>query len=583
MPAKGKVSVLTTALILLAIVIEPPSGKISRRLPKFAPGQVIVKFKAIGDDRLESARISALLGAKASEPLLNQTFNARLSDLASRHGLDRIFVLNFDSGADIGSIIAQLEASGQVEYAEPNYLIELGSSCQYGSQGEGQLPDDPRFPDQWALRNPGLTVEGFPATLCADIRALDAWKITTGSPDVIIAVTDTGVDIEHPDLAPNIYTNPREIPNNNIDDDGNGFVDDVHGYNVADRNGDVSDVVGHGTQVAGIISAVINNGIGISGVTQSKLMPVKFFRRTGSSPLSYEGTVADAARAIIYSIAAGATIINASWTTLLEPGLVPPEAARALKDAVEAANDAGILMVCIAGNEGFNNDINPVYPGRYQLPNQIVVAASDFNDQIWHPPDNPFEIKSGFGPHTVHLAAPGVSVLTTKARGDCAECSSSSNPDDWYTTMSGTSASAAFVSGAAALVKSRYPEANAYVIRRRILESVDVKEELRGLVVTSGRLNAAAALTIELPVNPPSLRKVKYKLGGQKLILFGEGFQRGAIALVGNSSYPTEPRSEDLSSLLARVPASALPEGVPVQIRVRNPDGGTSQPIVFTR
>jgi subtilisin family serine protease len=576
---------LASAAILLAFIAEPYLSRPYGRSARYAPGQIIVKLKD-SHGQLETIRaqqISELLGAKSSEPLLMQAPNGRLSDLASRHGLDRIFLLKFDAGADIGSIIAQLEASGQIEYAEPNYLIKLGGSCQYGSQDDSPLPDDPRFPDQWGLRNPGLTVEGFPATLCADISALDAWKITTGSPEVIIALTDTGVDITHPDLAPNIYTNPREIPNNNLDDDGNGFVDDVHGYNVADNNGDISDVVGHGTQMAGIISAAINNGIGISGVTQSKLMPVKFFRRTRSSPLSYEGTVADAARAILYSIAAGAAIINASWTTLLEPGLVPPEAARALRDAVQAANDVGILMVCIAGNEGFNNDINPVYPGHYQLPNQIVVAASDFNDQIWHPPDNPFEIKSGFGPNTVHLAAPGVSVLTTRARGDCADCSRSSNPDDWYTIVSGTSASAAFVSGAAALVKSKYPEANAYVIRRRILESVDVKDGLRGLVVTSGRLNAAAALTIQLPVNPPSLRKVKYKPGGQKLLLFGEGFQRGAVALVGNSSYSTEPRSEDLSSLLARVPLSALPEGVTVQIRVRNPDGGTSQPIPFTR
>src|SRR6185295_12149305 len=107
------------------------------------------------------------------------------------------------------------------------------------------------------------------------------WTITTGSPNVIVAVTDTGIDITHPDLAPNIYTNPREIPGNGRDDDGNGYVDDVNGYNVADGNSDVSDIVGHGTEMAGIIAARTNNLAGISGMSQSRILPVKFFKRTG--------------------------------------------------------------------------------------------------------------------------------------------------------------------------------------------------------------------------------------------------------------------------------------------------------------
>ncbi len=141
--------------------------------------------------------------------------------------------------------------------------------------------------------------------------------MTKGNPDVIVAVTDTGIDINHPDLAQNIYTNPLEIPDNKIDDDHNGYIDDVHGFNVANMNGDVTDIVGHGTQVSGIIAAQADNNVGIAGVTQSKILPVRFFRKTGPNPGEYDATVAEAARALIYSVAAGASIINASWRSLV--------------------------------------------------------------------------------------------------------------------------------------------------------------------------------------------------------------------------------------------------------------------------
>jgi subtilisin family serine protease len=493
-------------------------------------------------------------------------------DSIASSGLDRTFVLKYEPGADIDAIIRQLEADELVEYAEPNYLIELG----------GVIPDDPRFGDQWALRNLGIGVQGYPATLNADIKATEAWTITTGSPDVLIAVTDTGVDVTHPDLADNIYTNPREIAGNRIDDDNNGYVDDVSGYNVVDGDGDVSDIVGHGTQMAGIIAARTNNQAGISGVSQSKILPVKFFKRTGPQPDEFTGTVADAARALVYSVAAGASIINASWRTLLG-GAVPAEHAQALRDAVNATLDAGALLVCIAGNEAFDNDVTAVYPGAYQLPNQIVVAASEANDEIWHPPFEPDVIKSGYGKRTVHLAAPGMWIYTTSARGSCVLCTNSSDPSEWYALIDGTSAAAAFVSGVAALVKSRYPDAYFTMLRRRILESVEVRESLDRFVATSGRLNAYGALTIELSVIPPVLDRVKYKGGSQKLILYGDKFQRGAVATVGGARFNAKVKGGDLSRLIAKVPPSAFPPGAAVEIRVVNPDGGVSQVVTLTR
>jgi subtilisin family serine protease len=345
----------------------------------------------------------------------------------------------------------------------------------------------------------------------------------------------------------------------------------------------VSDVVGHGTEIAGIIAGVLNNEIGISGVSQCKIMPVKFFQKIGPNPSDVQGTVADAAAAIVYAVAAGANIINASWTTLLVPGDVSPDDSHALKDACAIAKDADVLMVCITGNDGYNLDYSPIYPGAYELPNQIVVAASDYNDQIWHIPGAPYEIRTGFGPSTVHLAAPGVSITTTEARGTCVLCSSSTNPDDWYTTIDGTSASAGFVSGVAALVKSRYPEANGPVLRQRVVAGVDVLDSLKPYVISSGRLNAYGALTAQLTVTPPILKKAKYKPGSETLTIQGQGIIRGAFAVVGGVRYPTTQTGSDQIRLNAKVPVAAFPPGISVAVTILNPDGGMSQEFDITR
>jgi subtilisin family serine protease len=584
------VSIAITLCLLGAVPREPAARVEAARGPlPYAPGEVIVKLKpdaipaAImaegggGGQLLSLARAAGerAVGRAADsvEPLAPVGTNARLARIISDSGLDRTFVLRFSPDADVHAIVESLRAGGAVEYAEPNYHVKLGSVT----------PDDPRFADQWGLINLGLSVEGWPSTPNADIKATEAWELTTGSPDVIVAVTDTGVDITHPDLARNVYTNPGEIAGNAIDDDRNGYVDDVNGFNVADQNGDVSDIVGHGTQMAGIIAAEMGNFTGIAGVSQSKILPVRFFKKTGPFPDEFQGSVADAARSLVYALAAGARVINASWSTLLPVNRVPAQDAQALKDAVTATNQAGALLVCIAGNEGFDNDVSFVYPGSYQLSNQIVVAASDYNDEIWHPPLDPFTIKTGFGMRSVHLTAPGVSVLTTAARGDCVLCSDSDEPSDWYSRIDGTSAAAAFVSGAAALVKSRHPEAGVTIVRRRLLESVDVFDKLRRYVATSGRLNAAAALTVELVTVPPVLTRLKYKAGSEKLLLYGEQIRRGAVALVGGVRYATKVKNGDLSRVFARVPASAFPRDIEVEVRIENEDGGVSSALSIRR
>jgi subtilisin family serine protease len=520
--------------------------------------------------------ISRVCGENSAEevrPLLRESASQRIAAIVASHGIDRTFVVKLAPGQDVNSTLARLQADGEVEYAEPNWLVKLG----------GLRPNDPQFQWQWGLLNWGYPIDGFDPTVGADIHAEDAWSITTGNQDVIIAVVDTGVDITLPDLAANIYTNPGEVPGNGIDDDHNGYVDDVNGFNVADHNGDVSDVVGHGTEISGIIGAVLNNHIGISGICQCKILPVKFFHKIGPDPSAVEGTVGDAAAGIVYALAAGASVINASWTTLLATGNVGPTESQALKDACAAARDADVLMVCIAGNDGFDLDYSPVYPAAYKMPNQIVVAASDYNDQIWHIPGADYEIRTGFGPSSVHLAAPGISITTTQARGLCTECSGSANPDDWYTSMDGTSASAGFVSGVAGLVKSRYPEANGPVLRERIIAGVDVLDSLKTYVITSGRLNAYGALTAQISVTPPVLKKAKYKAASQTLLLVGQGIVRGVFAVVGGTRYALKADDSSSNRLTAEVPSSAFPPGITVPVMLLNPDGGLSGEIDITR
>jgi subtilisin family serine protease len=316
---------------------------------------------------------------------------------------------------------------------------------------------------------------------------------------------------------------------------------------------------------------------------------VRFYKRYGPDATQFSATVADAARSLLYSIAAGASIINASWVTLLDPDLVSEESALALADAVKATNDAGVLLVCIAGNEGYDLDFSKIYPASYFLRNQIVVAASDFNDEIWRPLNNPFVIQTGFGPNSVHLAAPGVSVLTTQARGNCFLCTQEADPLKWYTSASGTSVSAACVSGVAALVKSTHPGDSAVLLKRRILEGVEVKETLRSYdgkqtVIRDGRLSAVGALTSQVNITPPTLQEVNYKAKKQKLFVYGFGMQDGVTVVVGKAAYPGKPQSDDGTAFLAKgVPAAAFPPGAPVQIKLRNPDGGESLAITITR
>ena len=279
--------------------------------------------------------------------------------------------------------IERLKDDPDVEYAEPNYYRFLTDT----------IPSDAYFSQLWGLYNTGQLVNGTPGTAGADIKAVKAWDLTTGSTTVIVALIDTGVDYNHPDLASNIWTNPGEIPGNGIDDDSNGYIDDVRGWDFMDNDNDPMDSEGHGSHVAGIISAQGNNGIGITGVCwQVKIMPLR-----AANSLGYF-TTATIVSAINYAVRNGAKIINASFGG--------PSYSLSEYNAINAARLAGVLFVAAAGNDTSNNDTSPTYPANYALANVISVASTNQNDGLsWF---------SNHGSSTVHVGAPGENIYSAR-------------------------------------------------------------------------------------------------------------------------------------------------------------------------
>jgi subtilisin family serine protease len=398
------------------------------------PGQLVVGFKPTATDRQQLKAVTKAGGT--IEDTLDSIDGALVS---------------VDPG-ETDSAAEELARQRAVEYVEPNYVLHAN-----------RLPNDHLFGEQWALRNVGQ----YGGKAGADIRATEAWDQTTGA-NVTVAVVDTGVDYAHPDLAPNIWTNPADPPNG-VDDDHNGFVDDVHGADFVNEDPNPMDDAGHGSHVAGIIGAKGNNGTGVVGVNWDvKIMALKFLDSDG------QGNTADAANAIDYAVSHGARVINASWGG--------PAFSQALYQAVRRAGDKGVEFVAAAGNDGENADVKPDYPAAYDLPNVISVAATDASDDLAD--------FSNYGASSVDLAAPGDDIESTVPK--------ITDPSG-YASFSGTSMATPFVTGALALYFSRFPQATADQARTAILQSVDKLPTLAGKVATGGRLNLARALGATAP------------------------------------------------------------------------------------
>ncbi|MBI4718956.1 MAG: S8 family serine peptidase [Planctomycetes bacterium] len=345
--------------------------------------------------------------------------------------------------------IRDYRANPAVLYAEPDYDVHAL-----------MVPNDPRFPSLWGLHNTGQTVVDDPGTAGADIDAVQAWDSWRGAPNFRLAVIDTGVDYTHPDLAANIWINPGEIPGNYLDDDANGYVDDIHGYDFYNDDGDPMDDHFHGTHVAGTIGAQGNNGIGVVGVNwQCKIVAIKFLGATGS------GSTSDAISSVEYAVANNIRLSNNSWGG--------GGYSQALVDAIAAGQTVGHLFIAAAGNSARNNDVSPHYPGAYNLPNIITVAATNNDDEL--------ASFSNYGLVTVDLGAPGVRVLSSVLNSS-------------YSYLNGTSMAAPHVTGVAALVSSFLPGWTWQQVRAQLLQTVRPIPALQGVTVSGGVVNAMSAL-----------------------------------------------------------------------------------------
>jgi subtilisin family serine protease len=356
-------------------------------------------------------------------------------------------VLEVPQGTDIPRMVDRYWRSGLVLHAEPDFLLRTAAT-----------PNDPSFASQWSLHNSGQS-GGVPG---ADIGAVAGWNTLTSASNVVVAIIDSGIRYTHEDLADNMWKNPGEIPGNGLDDDGNGYVDDLHGINSIDRTGEPMDPSGHGTHVAGIIGAVGDNGVGISGVAwRVQLMALRFIDDDGS------GATSDAIECIDYARQHGAHIINASWGG--------GNYSSFMERAIRRARDAGILLVTGAGNDAADIDDDPVYPGSYNFDNIVVVTGTDSSDALaWY---------SNYGSATVHLAAPGSQIYSTYGWSDTA-----------YAHQTGTSMSAPLVAGAFALMRARYPEDDHPLLIERLLAAVNRLPTLEGKTISGGRLNIHQAL-----------------------------------------------------------------------------------------
>jgi subtilisin family serine protease len=410
---------------------------------QFVPGEVLVKFKK-GKSTLGKGKAMALLKASLKEHVHTESMKKSGDD-------EGIFLLSVPEDAKSASTKAK--ALLEVEYAEPNWI--------YYHQA---ISNDPFFTsltqNLWGMGASG-NIYG--------IGASTAWSVgKTGSSDVFVGIIDEGYQFSHTDLVANAGKNPKEIAGNKRDDDRNGYVDDIYGWDFAGRNNSVYDgskskqnIDAHGTHVAGTIGGVGGNGLGVVGVCwKVKFISAKFLGASG-------GTTANAIKAVDYLTnlkKAGLNLVatNNSWGG--------GGYSQLLYDAINRANAEGILFIAAAGNDARNNDITQTYPANYDLPNVISVAAITSTGGL--------ASFSNYGSTRVHLGAPGAGIISTV-------------PFNRYTSYNGTSMATPHVTGAAALYKSINPSASAAQIKEAILNSVIATPSLSGTTSSGGRLNVS--------------------------------------------------------------------------------------------
>jgi len=414
-------------------------------------GQVIAKVT-------QAALNKALSNARKTMGVQKPSVAAVRSELAKLFGLRTSASINNNTillkGISANNPRIQVAfRKGLAEKIEPNFKMRAFQAA----------PNDTfyKFGLMWGLSNTGQNggVENV------DIDAPEAWSITEGNSDVVVAVIDTGVSQSHLDLKSRLWENPREIPNNNLDDDKNGFIDDVRGWDFIGNDNLPSDQNMHGTHVAGTIAAEKNNTRGVVGVAPGvKVVSLRVLNAKG------EGDAAGVMQAIQYAIALRKAGVNLRVINLSLGG---GESSDSFKEVLQEAYKAGILVVAAAGNETNDNDAKPTYPASYELPNVISVAAIDSKGIL--------ASFSNFGAKSVDLAAPGVFIWSTF-------------PFGFYFFLDGTSMAAPHVSGVAALVYSKNPGLSPEQVVNILRSSVKRISGLEGKMVAPGVISAAKAL-----------------------------------------------------------------------------------------
>ncbi len=384
--------------------------------------------------------------------------------------------------ADRNALIKTLINTEGVEFAVPDGIMRAVD-----------VPDDPRYSEQWGLDNSGQ----FGGLEDIDIDAPQAWDITTGSDEVVVAVIDTGIQYNHPDLIDNMWVNPGEageLANNGIDDDGNGYIDDVHGIDCANDDGDPLDDTPqqHGTHVSGILGAQGNNGTQVSGVARNvKIMSLKYLNENSA------GFVSDGLECLAYALDMRQNGVNLRVTNNSYGG---SQANQAFRDMIQQHADAGILFVAAAGNSSLDIDSFPQYPASYNLDNIVSVANIDRNGAL--------ASSSSFGADSVDLAAPGSSILSTI------------NADD-VGLLSGTSMSSPFVAGVAALLVAQDQTRSFASIKALMLETVKPLNSLQSRTLSGGLVSAHRALSCvpDRPIAEISPQSIK------DVLVLGELYQ----------------------------------------------------------
>ena len=468
--------ILSTALLLALLLLLVPHSASAQaaqvaQSEEAVPGEVIVKLKGKASSQTAQAFIGKAVTLKA------MTLRGSWSGL-NMHS----FALK--PGQNVEAALAELRADPNVQYAEPNYIVH--------KQSVGE-PTDVVSYDEAVSRaialnqnqNNGQNTEAGAQSSANQMHAASAnsfytpGSYQTGSPiqypaawngqsasraPVIVAVIDTGIDFNHPVFQQTgaIWTNPGEVANNNVDDEGNGFIDDVHGWNFAAQTNHPQDDAGHGSHVSGIILGVTQNILGSSlSAASIRIMPLKFLDSTGS------GSTSDAVQAIYYAANNGAQVMNNSWGG---GGF-----SNSLLDAIAYAYQKKVLFVAAAGNASTNNDSAPTYPANYNVPNVVSVAATSDQDAL--------ASFSNYGAQTVHMGSPGVSIYSTL-------------PNSSMGSESGTSMATPFVTGIAALMFREQPSLSAYQVKNLIFGGGDSVNSLQSTTTNKVRLDLASALSM---------------------------------------------------------------------------------------